>query len=127
MPSGFVLPVLDKRAASGVEAPPPSPPVEAFDALPLSPQAQSNARAHTPLMPFSRIGHLAVPPARGPTQREAYIRLASSSMDPPLRSRRFPWSALAAALAFVLVQPLGCGDDATQCVSSQCPKGSECI
>jgi hypothetical protein len=48
-------------------------------------------------------------------------------MDPAFRFRRFPWSALAAGLAFIFAQPVGCGDDAAQCVSSRCPKGNECV
>ena len=74
---------------------------------------------------------MADPTALGPTPHEAYLRLASSSMDPASVSRRVSLGrAAAAALAFLVAPPLGCssGDDgAPQCVSSRCPAGNECI
>ena len=48
-------------------------------------------------------------------------------MDPSSGFRRFPWLALAAAIALLLALPSGCGDDTAQCVSSRCPAGNECI
>lgn len=51
-------------------------------------------------------------------------------MDPASTLRRFRWSAVAAAVALLVGQPLGCSSDSggsTSCVSSRCPPGNECV
>jgi hypothetical protein len=51
-------------------------------------------------------------------------------MDPAFIFRRFQGSAVAAALALLLLPPVGCsssGEGPPACVSSRCPAGNECI